>query len=77
MTSPADQPPPEPERGDPVRLRWFWALIATAAVCAIVACALAGPHVPVSWVPPASVGAAAVVLVVIAFVVLAGGKEKQ
>ena len=48
-----------------------------AAVCAIVACALAGPHVPVSWVPPASVGAAAVVLVVIAFVVLAGGKEKQ
>src|SRR5208282_4368858 len=33
MTSPADRPPPDPERGNPVRLRWARVLSVAAALC--------------------------------------------
>ena len=71
MTIPDDRPP-LPEEGMTTRTKVAAVLFAAAFVCAIAACALAGPHVPVTWVPPAAVGTVAVVLLVAAFAVLAG-----
>ena len=76
MTSPADQPPPEPERGDPVRTRWAIALGIAGLMCIFAAFVLAGPHVRDSWVPPTIAAAAALVFAGAALAVLAfGGRQ--
>jgi hypothetical protein len=72
VTSPADQTPPDPERGHAVRLMIAGALIAAAGVLGVVASALAGPHVHLGAVPVAVAAGLAGACLGAAFVVLAG-----
>jgi hypothetical protein len=70
--TPADQPPPDPQRGNAVRLMIAGALIAAAGVLGFVASALAGPHVHLGLVPVAVTAGLAGACIGAAFVVLAG-----
>ena len=77
MTSPADMPPPEPGRGDPVRLRWFWGLFFAACVFVLAGSILIGAHVHHYTAAIVSAFGAAVVSLLAAFLVLATGKGEQ
>ena len=68
--NPADQPPPEPDRGDPVKRMIAGVLAVAAGLCLLAASALIGLHR--GWVPPACAFAAAGVFTVAGFAVLAG-----
>jgi hypothetical protein len=74
VTSPADLPPPEPERGDPVRLRWFWGLLALGAVFVLVAAVLSG--LGLGWRPPVIAAGVAIVCAGAALGVLAFGRPQ-
>lgn len=73
--NPADQPPPDPDRGDPVRSMTAWVLFLAAGLCVLAASILTGRHY--GWVPPSCVFAAAVVFAVAGFAVLAGKGRRQ
>ena len=73
MTSPADQPPPDPERGNPARLRWVRVLFAITAVLVLVAAILSAHN----GVASVSAGAAASAFLVAAFVILAWKGRKS
>jgi len=75
MTAPADRPPREPDRGDPVRSMTAWVLFIVAVVCVFAACVAYSLHH--GWVPPACFAGAAAVLAVAAVVVLAGKGRRQ
>ena len=68
--NPADQPPPEPERGNAVRGMIGWTLVVAAVVCIFAVAVLSGLNH--GWVPVALAVAVVVVLAVAAVVVLAG-----
>ena len=70
MTSPADLPPPAPDRGNPVRGMIAWVLFVAAVVCVFIVAVLAG--LDRGWVPVVLAVAAAVVLTVAGVAVLAG-----
>jgi hypothetical protein len=77
VTSPADQPPPDPERGNAVRLMIAGGLFVAAGVLGVVASALAGPHVHLGAVPVAVAAGLAGACIGAAFVVLAGkGRQR-
>ena len=70
MTSPADQPPPEPDRGDPGKIRRARILGIAAVSCVFGAFAAAGLHH--GWVPVACFAGVAAAFAVAAVAVLAG-----
>jgi peptidoglycan/xylan/chitin deacetylase (PgdA/CDA1 family) len=72
MNGPADKAPPDPERGDPVKVRWAKVLAILAAVCIFATFVLAGAHVHHNPTAIKALIAAAVVLSLAALVVLAG-----
>ena len=71
MTSPADQAPPEPERGDPVRRTIAGILAVAACVCLLAIGVLAG--LGFGWRPPLISAGAAIVCAGAALAVLAFG----
>ena len=73
--NPADQPPPEPERGNAVKRMTAGILAIAAGLCLLAGSILIGLHR--GWVPPACAFAAAGVLTVAGFAVLAGKGGQQ
>ena len=73
MTSPADLPPPEPEKGDPGKIRVARILAVAAGLSLLVASALTRLHH--GWVPPACAFTAAGAFTVAGFAVLAGRRK--
>ena len=74
MTSPADQPPPEPDRGDPARRTIAGILAVTACVCLLIVGVLAG--LGLGWRPPLIAAGVAIVCAGTALGVLAfGGRQ--
>ena len=74
MTSPADLPPPEPDRGDPGRIRRARILFIAAVSCVFAACAAAGLHH--GWVPVACFAGVAAAFAVAAVAILAGRRRQ-
>ena len=73
MTSPADLPPPEPEKGDPGKIRVARILAVAAGLSLLTASALTRLHH--GWVPPACAFTAAGLFTVAGFAVLAGRRK--
>lgn len=72
MTSPADLPPPDPERGNPAKLRWAAGYFVAFLVCIFVAAIMASRDY---WVAMACAFAVAAVFLVASVAVLAGRKQ--
>ena len=70
MTSPADLPPPNPDRGNPVKVRLARVFAVAAGLSLLVASALISLHR--GWVPPACAFIVAGLFTVAGFAVLAG-----
>ena len=70
MTSPADLPPPEPEKGNPGKIRVARILAVAAGLSLLAASALISLHH--GWVPPACAFIVAGLFTVAGFAILAG-----
>lgn len=77
VTSPADKPPPEPERGDPVRRRIALVFAVAAAVCLLAAGILSDHQLHLGWRPPVIAAGAAIVCAGAGLAVLAFGGRPQ
>ena len=73
--NPADQPPPEPDKGDPGKIRRASILGIAAFSCILAASVAIGLHH--GWLPVACFAGAAAAFAVAAVAVLAGRRGKS